>query len=179
MVKHFLLILSAWLLANVCFAQPSFELNEVSIETLRAAVNTSNLTDSLYMRRTLNESVGSLLAKRSGLQLLQYGATGSAIMARHNGLASAQTSVNWNGMPLASRSLGVCDLSMLPAAFFDEIKFVQNNAQSRSLGSTLGGSVELNKRSFQGEKKGWNVMVGSSLNSKRNQSFFLQKGRTT
>lgn len=179
MVKHFLLILSAWLLANVCFAQPSFELNEVSIETLRAAVNTSNLTDSLYMRRALNESVGSLLAKRSGLQLLQYGATGSAIMARHNGLASAQTSVNWNGMPLASRSLGVCDLSMLPAAFFDEIKFVQNNAQSRSLGSTLGGSVELNKRSFQGEKNGWNVMVGSSLNSMLNQSLLLKTGWKT
>ncbi len=72
--------------------------------------------DSLLVVALPGASAGELLAAGSTLNLRQYGGYGSLITGALRGLSADHFAVTWNGMPIHSASLGLTDLSALPAS---------------------------------------------------------------
>lgn len=107
-------------------------------------------------------SVADLLRRTGVGQLRFYGPSGLATPSLR-GSGSNHTAVLWNGISLASPLNGQLDLSLLPAAFFDEATVEAGGAASLYGNGSVGGTIHLNNQARFNE--GWalqsQVAVGS------------------
>lgn len=101
--------------------------------------------DSAQISHHINSNVGEILAAIAPVYINSYGGNGSVSGILLRGAGSSQTSVNWNGFPLNSITLGSADLSLFPVSFFDEISLTYSAAGSLHGSGTFGGSVNLNQ----------------------------------
>lgn len=86
--------------------------------------------------------LGTALSKQSTMNIVNYGAPGSASLIRSQGLAPDHTALVWGNMPLNSISLGQSDCSLIPVFFFDNISnrpFFSNQFKT----SALAGDITL------------------------------------
>lgn len=99
--------------------------------------------DSATLKQNSFNNLGELLAASSLLNITQYGSSGSLAQVSFRGTQATQTSVNWNGMPLNSITVGSMDLSLIPVEGFKEVT-VQHGAPAAIYGSgTFGGAIDL------------------------------------
>jgi vitamin B12 transporter len=175
MALHRLLITTFGLfLALLTIAQDSvatqYHLPEVVIASEWEMGAGFSLTDSIDRISIGHEHLGSLLARKTGMYVMQYGPPGAAATVRWQGLAAAHTAVNWNGIPLTSRTLGIADLSLLPMAQFDQPTFHYAANSFSTLNTTIGGSLNMNSGTCE---KG-HTEVSSSFNTMNNHQQALE-----
>lgn len=154
-----------------------YSLPEVIIASEPAKGTNLLLTDSIDRMSIRHEHIGSLLARKTGVYVMNYGPPGAAATIRWQGLSSSHTSVNWQGVPLSSRTLGVADLSLLPSALFEQASFHASSASFANLNTTIGGQLDLLAPPIAVPQIG----ISSSLNSMNNHQqvvrFQVSSGR--
>jgi len=104
-----------------------------------------NSADSIQEAWSRSGSIGDLLLKNGQTIVRPYGPPGSAVTAASQGLLGDHFSVLWNGFEMNSPSLGLSDLSQLPAHFFEKYQSHQHVSSSAfAYGSGAGGMISLN-----------------------------------
>lgn len=139
------------------FASPTFGQVDAGLDTIyklpfveiihnrEPGFNPGLSTETLNANSSSNSqfSLGELMSRSSAAFIKQYG-YGNLASPSLRGTASAHTALVWNGINLQSSMNGQTDLSLIPAALFDEF-IVQEGAGSASWGSgAIGGAVFLN-----------------------------------
>ncbi len=99
--------------------------------------------DSLIKAVFSNADAGQLLSMFTPAYINSNGGPGSSSSVFLRGTNSNQTTVNWNGFPLNSITLGTMDLSLIPVAAVQEISVVHGAAGSIAGSGNFGGSVLL------------------------------------
>lgn len=104
--------------------------------------------DSSTLKLADSQSLGQMLAAQGWGNLSLYGPPGTSALARTAGLSADHTSVNWNGMPVESPTLGSTDLSLIPVFLLSGVTLADGGAFNQ--GSSFGGSIHLNSFVDQG-----------------------------
>jgi vitamin B12 transporter len=148
------------------------ELKLVSIESDRLIRRGNRaLCDSLHYRRASGESLAQLLTRRGLGNITSYGAFGSAALARVGGSSPSQTLLSWHGLPINSPTLGMADLSLIPANAFEQIYFNDRSPQSNQQGSTIGSEIALSPDNMGKAKNEINKLeISLRTNSIQNNS---------
>jgi len=121
-------------------ALQAVEVLDYAIEANGTAKQQKLQVDSLAQLGRYN--LGQVLQTQTPIFVKTYGNNGVATLS-FRGSGSNHTRVFWNNLDISSPSLGLADLSTLPALAFDQAN-VQYGAASLSDGSgALGGSVRL------------------------------------
>jgi vitamin B12 transporter len=102
--------------------------------------------DSMQVNRYLNGSLGELLHGIAPVYVNFYGHSGSTASIFLRGANSSQNSINWNGFPLNSITLGSADLSFFPVLAFDELSMVYAASGSLYGSGNLGGSINMDQQ---------------------------------
>ena len=131
---------------SLLFGQDSLvvPIGEARVLTWRGINSVSSSpVDTVLMRLQPLASVGELLSQSGGGQLLSYGAKGSIITARIGGLSPDHIDVNWNGLPLESPTLGLADLSLIPAFLMAGNGVTQSSSGTQFSGGGFAGSLNM------------------------------------
>ena len=99
--------------------------------------------DSNKISDNKSYNLGDLLSTLTPLQIQSNGSMGSASGAFIRGCNSYHTSVNWNGFPIGSVTLGTTDLSLINIGAIQEIEVVKSSPGSVYGNGSFGGSVNL------------------------------------
>ena len=112
--------------------------------------------------------MAGLLQKVSLVNVSSNGSLGAVSSVSIRGASPVHTSVNWNGIPINSLTLGSADLSLVSAGSFDEIDVVYGASGSLYGSGTYGGAINLsNSPSWKNKSDlSFNAELGSFSNSK-------------
>ena len=168
-ILMFLLSLLANITAAQQFSKKIHNLKEVEVVAERshyyAEDQKTTILDSAILNRHSSNSMGELLSLATPIYIKSYGASGSLSVPNFRGTSAQHTSVNWNGFPVNSATLGQCDLSLTPAEFTDKVS-ISHSAPSSLYGSgTFGGAISMENQpewdhnqsiSLSGELGSWN-----------------------
>lgn len=143
--------------ASMAFGQENARLDTIHklpfveiIHNREPGFNPGLSAETLNANTTSNAqfSLGELMSRSSAAFIKQYG-YGNLASPSLRGTASAHTALVWNGINLQSSMNGQTDLSLIPAALFDEF-IIQEGAGAASWGSgAIGGAVFLNSSTTQ------------------------------
>lgn len=114
-------------------------------ESLRFQPVDVQLIDSLRLSVYRSMPVSAVLSRYSSLFIRDNGPGGVATLSQR-GLSPGQTQVLWEGMPINSLSLGLADLSVIPAGLFGSVEVSPGTPSSAFGGGSLGGTVYLSSR---------------------------------
>ncbi len=117
--------------------------------------------DSLFWSQRITTDLGRVLEASGLANSMLYGAPGSAALLRINGTAPDHAQVLWNGIPVASSSLGMADLSLVPVFFLDGIQ-LGGSGMPRIGRSGIGGDVHLMGPSAQSSGRMVQLTTGYS-----------------
>lgn len=128
------------------FSQDTVQLKHVEITaTKKQFSGTGKKTehiDSTLKSQFIYNSLGDVLSYNTPLFIKTYGSGAISSVAFRGGNAS-QTAILWNGFNMQNAMLGQADLSLLPAALFDDVE-VEYGGSSALWGSgAVAGSVLL------------------------------------
>ncbi|MEX0680999.1 MAG: TonB-dependent receptor [Balneolales bacterium] len=98
--------------------------------------------DSTLLAQFDSRSVAEILSRHSGLFIRDNGPGGLSTLSQR-GLSPGQTEVLWEGFPVNSLSLGLSDLSLIPALLFQSVEVSPGTPSSATGGGSLGGTVWL------------------------------------
>ncbi|MBI1266559.1 MAG: TonB-dependent receptor [Cryomorphaceae bacterium] len=131
------------LLPQLCKASSNDSIPFVSLSAATIAVSEGGMGAHYHIDSLINialpfSSVGEQLSMGSVVNLRTYGAPGSLISGLAGGLSPDHLLVLWQGVPLNSPTLGMTDLSTLPAGFFSSIKFNDGVSKSPHPGGASG-----------------------------------------
>ena len=87
-------------------------------------------------------SLADLLAAKSLLFIKSYGTGGIATLS-FRGIGAGHTRISWNDININNPMLGQADLSLIPAAFIDDIRIRYGGASMELSNGGLGGAVNL------------------------------------
>ena len=99
--------------------------------------------DSVTLIKYNNASIADLLKDESGIFIKSYGLGSSATTSARGG-SSAHSNIVWNGFSLTNPMLGLTDLSLVPAGFFNGINIRYGNNCALAGSGAIGATVELN-----------------------------------
>ncbi|MCB9246333.1 MAG: TonB-dependent receptor [Flavobacteriales bacterium] len=102
----------------------------------------------------------SVLFRQSVLSDIRSAGPGILSPISFRGGSSAQTTVQWNGIPLESPTNSICDLALIPGFFFDEVSTGGGNSSISGPG-TISGSVLLKSRFANSDR----LILGAGLGS--------------
>lgn len=128
------------------FAQSSdtISLKPVDVMGSRAAVFsggvTTILSDSSKNSPFNNQTVSELLSANSSVFIKTYGSGGSATISSR-GTEARHNAVLWNGFNINSSSLGLTDLSMIPAGLTDNITLLHGGSSPVNGNSAIGSTL--------------------------------------
>jgi vitamin B12 transporter len=118
--------------------------------------------------------LGSVLSQQSTMNIVQYGAPGSASLIRSQGLAPDHTALVWGNLSLNSISLGQADCSLIPSFFFDNISsspFFSNQFKTSALsGDIILSNVDSDEHSYSFLHE-WTSLNNQFVGIKVNESF--------
>ena len=144
---------------------PEFNVNDARQD--KNWVKKINLYDSVNKKKPVN-SVAELLSCSNVIYIKNYGPGGIATSSAR-GASSQQSNIIWNGFSINSPSLAMCDLSLLPVNFFDEINLLRGAASILYGSGTAGAVIELaTKPTF---KKQQEITLSTQYNSLKNSTF--------
>ncbi len=98
--------------------------------------------DSMRLAHHHSRSVSEVLSRYSGLFIRDNGPGGLATLSQR-GLTPSQSQILWEGFPINSLSLGMADLSLLPAGLFQSVEVSPGTPSSAFGGTGPGGTVWL------------------------------------
>ncbi|MCJ8166873.1 TonB-dependent receptor [Pontibacter sp. E15-1] len=123
-----------------------------------AAGSRVSAIDSSYLRTYASGSLADALQARTPLYFKSYGASGLSSVS-FRGTNASQTAVLWNGLNIASATLGQTDFSTLPVGGIGAVE-VQHGAAAATYGSgAIGGAVLLHSPEYKGEGLGWEAQL--------------------
>jgi vitamin B12 transporter len=99
--------------------------------------------DSISLIKYNCASIADLLKDESGIFIKSYGLGSSATTSARGGSA-AHSNIVWNGFSLTNPMLGLTDLSLVPAGFFNGINIRYGNNCALAGSGAIGATVELN-----------------------------------
>lgn len=144
--------------------QDTVSLRSVDVEAdalpWRPAGTTVTGIDSLS-RRLHGESTLATLLQDENIAVKTYGANGTATLSLR-GTEARHSAVLWNGFSINSASLGLTDLSMVPAAFCGDIALVRGSSASYGT-PVIGGLLSLDYR--PPSAPGWQASVDAHAGS--------------
>jgi len=88
------------------------------------------------------ETLATLCANHSTVAVKDYG-PGEIATASFRGTGASHTGVLWNGLLVNSPSLGLCDLSLVPANLADQISIYHGGSSAVNGTASLGGLISL------------------------------------
>lgn len=97
------------------------------------------------MQQDLRNNIGDILSENTSVYIRSYGPNTLTTMS-FRGTSSNQSSIFWNGINLKMPSLGITDLSLIPAGFFNNAAIVFGGSGIRYGSGTIGGAVFLNNQ---------------------------------
>jgi len=161
------------------FSKKVHKLPEVEVVAKRNQYYTEDqkitVLDSTLLQNHESNDLGELLSAATPIYIKSYGAKGSVAVPNFRGSSAQQTSVNWNGFPINSMTLGQCDLSLSPAEFTDKL-FITHSAPASLYGSgTFGGTLSM-ENTPQWNQPG-KLSLSTELGSWNSQRYSL-KGQT-
>ena len=106
----------------------------------------SLLSDSLREIFQRNVSLAEKLQFNNHLFVKQYG-QGTLATASFRGSNAQQIALVWEGVPIQSTLNGTSDLSLIPTAFFDQIRMESGPGSSLRGSSSMAGSLTFNNNS--------------------------------
>jgi len=139
------------LLAMACQGQSmlpdtALRLPGIEISASRTAAflpgNKTEPVDTLLLRMRPSASVSAILAEHSKALVRSYGTGGLATLSLR-GTLSTQSGVLWNGFNLNQPNMGMADLSLIPANFFDRIEIQSGGSGSLAGNGMIGGHLNL------------------------------------
>jgi outer membrane cobalamin receptor len=128
--------------------------------------------DTLLRKQNSTLNLGQLLTMTTPVMVKSYGSTGSLSSISLRGSGSNHTSVNWNGFPLNSLTLGSQDLSAVDGGLMQDVSLSYGASGSLHGSGTFGGSVELNNSTDWKRKK--EVSLNAELGSFGHRRFGTQ-----
>ncbi len=87
--------------------------------------------------------IGAFLDAKGLAQINRNGAPGAASGIRFRGLSSSQSTLMWNGFAINSLSLGMCDLSLVPAFLFDHLYIASEPRNTQFIANNLAAGLNL------------------------------------
>ncbi len=127
-------------------------------------------------------NLSELLNQKAGIFVKHYG-PGTLSTVSIRGSSSSQTAILWNGIPIASPTLGLLDLSLIPLAGFESVKLQKGSNNSLWGSGAIGGNVQLNNKltspiRYQDQGFGFNAELNGTIGSfnQRNGSAILGYG---
>jgi len=102
--------------------------------------------DQKIIGQNKTTDLGELLANYAPLSINSYGANGSTSSIIFRGSSSDHTTLNWNGFPINSLTLGSADLSSIPMNMVDAISITHGASGSLDGSGTFGGVVNLSNQ---------------------------------
>lgn len=103
----------------------------------------NSVMNSLKRKQWLGSDVGSFLDYHGLAHQITSGAPGAASSIRFHGMASDHTLITWNGLPINSLSLGMCDMSLLPVFLFDQVVMSDLPDASEELQAGMATTIRL------------------------------------
>ncbi|MFT7378026.1 MAG: vitamin B12 transporter, partial [Sphingobacteriales bacterium] len=105
-------------------------------------------------------TINGLIKQNSSVFIREYG-YGAVSTISIRGGAGRHTSILWEGVPISYPTLGLVDLSILPAGFFDEVKVNIGGATALYGNGAMNGSINLTE----------GTLLNTSLKGEINGSF--------
>ncbi len=124
--------------------------------------------DSLTIVQYGSHDLSGLLQKVSLVNVSSNGSLGATSSVRIRGASAVHTSVNWNGIPINSLTLGSADLSLVSAGAFDDIEVVYGASGALYGSGTFGGAINLSNTANweRSSSLNLNAEYGSFTNAK-------------
>lgn len=182
-IVTFTLIVALTAKENPALLIDTLNITEIEIVKNRADIYSDNIhlstIDTFLTSNYSNSSVGEILSLTSNIRVHSIGSGGMAASSIIRGSNAYHTSVNWNGFPINSATLGTFDLSQVNTGSLQEIK-INHGASSTLYGSgTFGGAIDLNNKpdwdnrlkisvlgkygSFEDYYSGGNIAIGNRI----------------
>lgn len=134
----------------LCFSQDDSLMlggvvSEVVItEFVRCRASLAKKTYWLNEQKALGANdLGAWLDTKGLAQVNRSGPPGAVSSIRFRGMASDHSSILWNGVPINSLSLGMCDLSLIPTFLFDQLALNNEPTATEGAYSNLGACIDL------------------------------------
>ena len=96
-------------------------------------------------------TVDGLIKRNSSVFIREYG-FGAVSTVSIRGGAGRHTSILWEGVPISYPTLGLVDLSILPAGFFDDVKVKVGGATALYGNGGMNGSINLTEGTLLNRK---------------------------
>ncbi len=90
-----------------------------------------------------NDQLAKLLAQQLPVFVRTYGVNGPANLTLR-GASAAQTSVQWNGVPMQNGATGLVDLLLIPVSVIDEVTISYGSSAGIGGNGSVGGTLSLN-----------------------------------
>jgi iron complex outermembrane receptor protein len=137
----------------------TIHLREVEIiGTEKIPVPLSSVTeiDSLTLSKNQDANLADLLSRHSTVFVKSTG-RGLLSSASFRGTDASHTRIYWNGLNLNSAMLGQMDLSLIPAAFMDQVLLYHGGSSLSRASGALGGIIDIETQ------PDWNRRTGFSI----------------
>lgn len=123
---------------------PAYTSTALPLVTARRPLPLAELTllDSAERELLQATDLGTLLGRRTGIFIKDYGPGRLSTLSLHGGSA-AQTAVRWAGFDLRSATLGQTDLSLVPLFFIDTAVLSARGNGARYGDGAVSGTLEL------------------------------------
>jgi len=173
-----LLFITLFTIVFACFTKASAEgIDTIRIESVDiiaprlkhfSEAEKHQKVDSLTLVRYGSQDLSGLLQKVSLVNVSSNGSLGATSSVSIRGASAVHTSVNWNGIPINSLTLGSADLSLVSAGAFDDVEVVYGASGALYGSGTYGGAINLsNSPSWENRSHlNFHTELGSFSNSK-------------
>ena len=161
-MKSFTIFIAFYLSCYAAIAQPDtiHAIKEVAITDYRiqSIANTTRLQtiDSSRINRINAASLNDMLSKGSTVFIKDNGG-GRLSTLSIRGTTASQNVLTWNGLSLNTPTLGLSDLSLMPAFFTDKVKLQYGGNGSLNGNAAIGGAVHMTSEPI------WNTGWGGQL----------------
>ena len=145
-------------------AQFSKEVHE--IEKVQIIGNYREVYSNDFKKHTIDTSIlqnhsttnlGELLSLTSPVFIKTNGSSGALATPSLRGTTSNHTTVNWNGFPVNSITLGQSDLSLANSRFVDDISITPSAPGSLYGSGTFGGVINLDNKANWSQKNRYSI----------------------
>ncbi len=117
--------------------------------TLLTAGTKVEKVDSALLSLRSHVSLAALLSEQSAAFVRSYGTGGLATLS-FRGTLTTQAGVFWNGFNINQPNMGMTDLSLIPALFFNSLELQYGGASALFGSGLIGGSLHLaNSAAFE------------------------------
>ena len=144
-----IILLSIQVNAQISFIGDTVRIKEVIISGNKKVENLQgykkSVIDSSIIGNFINSTLADLLVKNSTIYIKSYGLGGSASPS-FRGTGANHTQLQWNNININNPMLGQPDLSLIPAAFAEDIEILYGGSSIAEGIGGIGGTINLESK---------------------------------